>query len=248
LKKQLRFKTDQNTVLHPAGFPLDGAVDESTVESLSEADVFAQIRGEVLSGAYYLVDCRGYQGYEPGDNVVNIFSLGTMVTEALKASEELLAKGIYGNVIVISSPDLACGNLAHENNYELLKINLGISGDLYLQPAMNGHSTSGEVITLSGRRVPMVSVHDGEPGMLDNLGSIVGVKHEALAVRKHSKCGRPAEIYNYHHIDSEAVVEAAGKVLAETAMESVRLNTSLLEQVQQASPTAPGDWQQLWNK
>jgi pyruvate dehydrogenase E1 component len=248
LKKQLRFKVDQSSTLHPAGYPMDGAVDESAVESLSESEVFAHMRAEVLSGAYYLVDYRGYAGYEPGDNVVNIFSLGTMVTEALKASEELLAKGIYGNVIVVSSPDLLCGNLAHENNYELLKTSLGISGDLYLAPAMNGHSTAGEVITLSGRRVPMVSVHDGEPGMLDNLGSIVGVKHEALAVRKHSKCGRPAEIYNYHHIDSEAIVEAAGKVLSETAMESVRLNTSLLQQVQQTSPNAPSEWQQLWNK
>jgi len=248
LKKQLRFKTDQNQVLSPAGYPMDGAVDESTVESLSEADVFAQMRGEVLSGAYYLIDYRGYAGYEPGDNVVNIFSLGTMVTEAVQASEELLAQGVYANVIVVSSPDLLCGNLAHENNYELLKNTLNVSGNLYLQPAMNGHSTVGEVITLSGRRVPMVSVHDGEPGLLDNLGGIVGVKHEALAVRKHSKCGRPSEIYGYHHIDAAAIVEATGKVLAETAMETVQLHTSLLAEVQQSPNQAPSDWHQLWNK
>jgi len=250
LKKQKRFKAgaDQSLILHPAGYPLDGAVDESTMEAMGEAEIFAQLRGEVLSGAYYLADYRGYQGYEPGDNVVNIFCMGAMVTEGLKASEELLKKGIYGNVIVVTSSDLLCGNLAHENNYEYLRNGLGVSGDLYLQPAMNGHSTAGEVITVSGRRVPIVSVHDGEPGLLDNLGGVVGVKQEALAVRKHSRTGRPSQIYNYHHIDWEAIVDATGKVLSETAMETVRLTSSLLQQIQQPSEQSGGQWQQLWNK
>ncbi|MBY0384765.1 pyruvate dehydrogenase, partial [bacterium] len=179
----------------------------------------------------------------------NIFCMGSLVTEALTASENLLARGIYANVIVVTSSDLLCGTLAHQNNYSLLKTELGVSGDLYLQPAMNGHSTHGELMTLSGRRVPIVSVHDGEPGMLDNLGSIVGVKQESLAVRRHSKCGRPSEIYHFHHIDSEAVIEACGKVLSETAMESVRLHTSVLEQTAHQEPTSQNtDWQQLWNK
>jgi pyruvate dehydrogenase E1 component len=56
---------------------------------------------------------------------------------------------------------------------------------------------------------------------LDNLGSLIGVKQEALAVYKHSKCGRPAEIYAYHHIDAESVAEACQKVLTETAFEEV---------------------------
>ena len=32
---------------------------------------------EVLKGAYHLIDYRGYAGYEPGDNVVNIFAMGS---------------------------------------------------------------------------------------------------------------------------------------------------------------------------
>ncbi len=249
LKKQVRFKLDSSNKLCVSQFPLEGAVDESTLETMGEADIFSTLKNEVLRGAYYLVDYRGYQNYEPGDNVVHIFCMGSLVTEALAASEELLGRGVYANVIVVTSSDLLCGTLAHQNNYALLKSELGISGDLYLQPAMNGHSTQGELITLSGRRVPIVSVHDGEPGLLDNLGSVVGVKQESLAVRKHSKCGRPSEIYNYHHIDREAIVEACGKVLSETAMESVRLQTSLLEQAVTPTTTASSnDWQQLWNK
>ena len=70
--------------------------------------------------------------FEPGDNVVNIFAMGPMATEAIKASENLLARGIYANVIAVTSPDLLCGILAHENNYDYLRNELGINSDLYL--------------------------------------------------------------------------------------------------------------------
>ena len=49
-----------------------------------------------------------------------------------------------------------------------------------------------------------------------NIGSAVGVRHEALAVRQHSKCGRPKDVYGFQQIDHSAVVGAVKKVLAET--------------------------------
>ncbi len=247
LNRQLRFKTQQNVTLALKDYPLTGAQDESTLDTLSEQEMMSVVREEVLQGAYYLIDYRGYANYEPGDNVVHIFSLGAMVTEAVEASDRLLEKGIYANVIVVTSPDLLCGNLAHENNYSYLKNNLKISGDLYLHPTVNGNATAGEIATLSGRRVPIVSVHDGEPGLLDNLGSIIGVRHEACAVRKHSKCGRPVDIYAYHGIDADAVFAACGKVLAETAMESVRINTQKLAQASTHGSVA-GHWEQWWDQ
>lgn len=233
LKKQKRFKLDiaEETLLHPSGLPLDTAVDESTLGTHSDSDIFETLRHEVLGGAYYLLDYRGYANYEPGDNVVHIFCLGSLVTEALAASEQLLQKGIYANVIVVTSPDLLCGQQAHSDNYSYLKNQLGINGELVLNPALNGHSTFGEVVTVAGRRVPIISVHDGEPGILDNIGSIVGVRQEALAVRKHSKCGRPVEIYHFHEIDSDAIIAATHKVLQETAMESVQISTAVAQQI-----------------
>jgi pyruvate dehydrogenase E1 component len=246
LKMQARFKTSQGSWARK-DYPMDGAIDESTVAAKSDKEIMAELRKDVLNGAYYLIDYRGYAGYEPGDNVVNIFSLGAMVTEAVEASEKLLEKGIYANVIVVTCTDLLVGNLAHENNYTYLRDQLNISGELYLQPAVNGNATAGEIATLSGRRVPCVSVHDGEPGLLDNIGSIVGVRHESLAVRKHSKCGRPVDIYKFHGIDGDAVVEACGKVLSETAMETIRVNQRTLGQAAQ-SQTVGGDWKQWWDQ
>lgn len=231
LKKQMRFKTDKSTPLHPSNYLIEGAVDESSIESISETEILNSIQPEVLNGAYYLIDYRGYAGFEPGDNVVNIFAMGALVNEAIKASNDLLAKGIYANVICVTCTDLLVGNLAHENDYNYLKKELGVSGNLYLQPLPNGSTQVAELLTISGRRVPVVSVHDGEPGLLDNIGSIVGVRQEALAVRKHSKCGRPSDIYNYHQIDETAIINACEKVLSDTAMESLHLSSKLIQTV-----------------
>lgn len=246
LKTQRRFKTglSEESWLSPAGMEVAGAIDESTAESLDEAAIMAQAREDVLNGAYHLIDYRGYAGYEPGDNVVNIFAMGSPATEAIKASRELLSKGIYANVIVVTCPDLLLGNLAHLNDYHHLRHTLGVNGDLYLKDVQA--TESGELRTLAGRRIPVVSVHDGEIGLLDNIGSIVGVRQETLAVRKHSKCGRPSDVFRYHHIDSDSVVEACGKVLAETALENTFMPGETHAGLNGAHGSNGRDWRQLW--
>ncbi|MFN3696234.1 MAG: pyruvate dehydrogenase [Pseudobdellovibrio sp.] len=245
LNKQLRFKTEQNIKLAREEYPINGGTNEAEIAAISENEIHALIREEVLKGAYYLIDYRGYAGYEPGDNVINIFAMGSLTTEAIKASENLLSRGIYANVIVVTSPDLLCGILAHENDYNYLRNELGINADLYLN--RQSEVGSADLVMASGRRIPIVSVHDGEAGLLDNLGSIVGVRQESCAVRKHSKCGRPSEIYHYHNIDFEAVIEACGKVLSETALEKVIVNKSTIEETANASESFnKPHWTELW--
>lgn len=246
LTKQIRFKTNQQTKLSRAEYPIAGATNEEEISAINETEILTTVRKEVLQGGYRLIDYHGYAGYEPGDNVVNIFSMGSLTTEAIKASENLLARGIYANVIVVTSPDLVCGILAHENDYSYLRTDLGINSDLYLN--RQGQVDANDLVTASGRRIPIVSVHDGEAGLLDNLGSIVGVRQESCAVRKHSKCGRPSEIYHYHQIDAEAVIDAVGKVLSETALEKVIVQKTALDQVAEAHSenTQPPHWTELW--
>lgn len=244
LKKQARFKTTHG-VFCRSEYPLENATPEDQVETISDADMMETIRQDVLKGAYYLINYQGYAGYNPGENVVTIFSMGSVTTEAIKASEILLSKGIYANVIVVTSSDLLCGQHAHETNYSYLKNELGINSNLYINS--KGELTTNDLVLVAGNRVPVVSVHDGEPGLLDNLGSIVGTKQEACAVRKHSKCGRPDEIYHYHGIDAEAVVEAAGKVLSETALEKVMVSKQTLSQLGMTDQSET-QWQELWPK
>ncbi|AHI04790.1 pyruvate dehydrogenase E1 component [Bdellovibrio bacteriovorus W] len=243
LKKQARFKSGIEGTLSRAEFPVAGAMNEEEVASMDDNQIMTTVREEVLKGAYYLVDYRGYAGYEPGDNVVNIFAMGALVGEALKASEALLSRGIYANVIVVTSSDLLAGIQGHEDDYDYLRNGLGLNANLYLRKTEE--VSSGDLITVAGKRVPIVTVFDGEAGLLDNLGSIVGVRQETLAVRKHSKCGRPSEIYAFHGLDAESVVEACGKVLAETALEQVIVSENALTDAQQAEGRA-GHWTDLW--
>lgn len=243
LKTQSRFKseTSQLPLLPESLSGTEGKfVLESQLPSLPDDQILATVREDVLKGAYTLLDYRGYGGYEPGDNVVHIFAMGALVTEALEASSSLLNKGIYANVHVVTSPDLLCGNLADKDCYSHLKQGLGVSGDLHLRVL----KAEAELKTLSGNRVPIVSVHDGEPGLLDNLGSIVGVKQIALAVRKHSKCGRPSDVFGYHGMDSQAIEEACGKVLSETALEQVQIPADW--DAPRASSSAHTHWSSLW--
>jgi len=243
LKKQARFKADYPGPLHPTGLVLDGSTDESTVTAKSDEEILNSVRTEVLAGAYHLINFEGYAGYELGDNVVNIFAMGSLTTEAIKASEELLKHGVYANVIVVTSPDLLCGILAHENDYSYLKQGIKVNSDLHIRPV--DHLNGAELVTVAGRRVPIVSVHDGEAGLLDNLGSIIGVKQESLAVRKHSKCGRPKDIYEYHHMDYKSVIEACGKVLSETALEEIKLNRNVFED-SELRQKSKQKWSDLW--
>ncbi|RYZ69917.1 MAG: pyruvate dehydrogenase, partial [Proteobacteria bacterium] len=94
LKKQARFKSGLEGQLARAEFPVAAGVNEEEVSAVDESTILRQVREEVLQGAYYLIDYRGYAGYEPGDNVVNILSMGSPSTEAIKASETLLAHGV----------------------------------------------------------------------------------------------------------------------------------------------------------
>jgi len=225
-------------------------------EGKSDDEIFVMTRKDALEGAYYLIDRRGFPDYVPGDNVVNIFALGAMGWEAIAASDKLAADGIHANVIVVTCGDLLAGNLGHENDFRHLRTGLGIDGDLHLSRASNGNghgateaSDRADLMTLAGRRVPLVTVVDGEPGLLDNLGSIVGVRSEDLAVRKASKSGRPVDVYGYLHIDAHAIYDAAGKALADTALETVRVPRSLLQDAAGNDAVSVGDAEargELW--
>ena len=199
-------------------------------EGQSDLEILEAIRTDALKGGYALIDFTGYEDYRPGDNVVHLFAMGALVPEAVKASDKLLEEGIYANVFVVTSPDLLLGNFAYHENYDHLKKGLGVSGDLYMN-GLNPREIPGKAdwLSLKGARVPVVSVHDGEPGLLDNIGSIVGVKQQCLAVRKTSKSGMTWDIFEMHHLDSESIVEAARKMLEETAEEEFILPKNILD-------------------
>jgi len=249
-RRQARWKRDL-----PAGAQLgmtaqDGGLLEKEVPHANDAEILATLREHVLAGGYRLVDWRGYRGYQPGENVVELFVMGALVPEAVQAAELLLDRGVYANVTVVTSPDLLCGELARKTEYQHLRETLGVSGDLHLRPA-NGDAAAalaaGDAVDLAGRRVPVVSVHDGEIGLLDNLGSVLGVPQLSKAVVKFSKSGTPAHIYRYHGLHAEGIAETCGQALAQTALQRVTLHADAVAVLQrQQSGAKSNDWRELW--
>ena len=230
--------------LCPAGAGWEGAVDESTLAPLPDDALIERVRADCLAGAYYLIDWRGYAGYEPGDNVVHLFAMGALGLEAVEASLKLLERGIFANVIMVSSPELLVGILGDRDGYRHLREGLDIDGDLHaVQDA--GASEAG-LVSLAGRRVPVVSVHDGEAGLLDNIGSVVGVKQITQAVRTFSKCGRPDQVYARQGLDPDSIVEACGRALSETALENFAVSPALLERLAGRAGAPRPDWRELW--
>ncbi len=248
LKRQARWKHDL-----PAGAQLgltaqDGGLHEAEVPHAAEATILQAVQHDALAGGYRLIDWRGYRGYQPGENVVELFVMGALVPEAIEASRLLLDRGVYANVIVVTSPDLLCGELAKKDGCRHLRETLGVSGRLHLRPAGGGTGPLGpaDTIDLAGRRVPIVSAHDGEVGLLDNLGSIVGVPQLARAVVKFSKSGTPAHIYRYHGLHGAGIADACGQALAETALETVQVHPEALAQLRRQADQPTGDWRALW--
>ncbi len=245
VRRQAASKTSApDAPLAPAGSGWSDGVDESTLAPLPDAELLARVRADCLRGAYRLVDWRGYAGYEPGDNVVEIFAMGSVATEALEASAALLERGVFANLTVVTSPDLLLGILAEADDYLHLREGLGVSGDLFAV-ADAARSEAG-LVGLAGRRVPCVAVCDGEAGLVDNVGSIVGVKQRTLAVRRFSKSGRPDEVFAYQGLDRDSIVEACGRMLAETALEDFVVAPALLERMAARGGRPRPHWRELW--
>ena len=161
----------------------------------------------------------------------------------MAAVDLLLDRGIFANLIVVSSPELLLGILGEHDGYRHLTEKLGINGNLHA--VVGAGANEAGLVSLAGRRIPCVAVCDGEAGLLDNIGSIVGVKQATLAVRKFSKCGRPDQVYGYQSLDRDSIVNACGRVLSETALEDLSVSPTLLERLAGRAP-AKRDWRELW--
>jgi pyruvate dehydrogenase E1 component len=198
---------------------------QSRFAGQDQTSIETAIRKDVLAGGYKLVDRASQEGYLPGDNVITILAMGALVPEALQASDQLLAEGIFADVVVVTCADLLLGRFAERDAYAQLAA-LGVTGDLQLVPAglANGAISLPEARALAGRFVPLLGVCDGEAGLLDNAGSILGVPQKTLCVSRFSKSGTPQDIYAYHQLDSASIAAAGKQILETTAARNVQIH------------------------
>ena len=210
---------------------------------MADADIMERTRMDVLAGGYWLLNHEGQPGYQPGDNVVRIFSMGAPTTYAVEAAERLREIGIYADILVVTNPDLLLGRFAERDDYAQLK-KLGLTADMHLVPQRAADAT--DVHMLAACTVPIVSVVDGEAGLLDNAGSVLAAKQISLSVQKFSKSGTPKDIFAYHNLDAKGIFDACGKALAENAVRQVQVDAQTLASIQQGSASTIADWRELW--
>jgi pyruvate dehydrogenase E1 component len=160
------------------------------------------VRDDMLAGGYRIVDRREQAGYEPEENVVNIFTMGAIVPEAIAASEELLRRGTMANVFAVTAPgrlyrSLAAARRAHQRG------------------ASDWESPLERLLEPEERRAPVVTVADAHSHALAFIGSALGGRTIALGVDTFGESGSRADLYGKMGIDREAVVRAAEAALVE---------------------------------
>ena len=156
------------------------AVDQRLAPSPSE-----EYREHVLRGAYRLVDGRERADWDPEANAVHLFVAGVLVAEAVEASRQLEARGVFASVFVVTSPDRL------------------YRGTREIRPWLL------ELVTPEEEDVPVVSVLDGHSHGLSFIGSALGVPQVALGVDDFGQSGARAELYRHYGIDADAIMRAA---------------------------------------
>ena len=161
----------------------------------------AGLRQDVLRGGYRLLEHGSDPRYFPGKNVLNIFTCGVMVVDALEAGRKLSQEGIFANVIVVTSPDLLFRGWQHANKLKMK--NPGTRFTFHLE----------SLIPASERHVPIVTVLDGHSHALSFIGSVFGSKALCLGVDEFGQSGQAEELYDHYQIGVKAISQAARQAI-----------------------------------
>jgi len=170
-------------------------VDQALFNALLKERTENNLRHEVLKGGYRLIDCRAEEGYQPGHNVVHLFVSGAMVPEAVAAARQLRAQHIFANVFNVTSADL----LFHDS----------LAAQQEQIRGQRRQSWVEELVSLSERMAPVVTVHDAHPHTLSFLGGVLSTRMINLGVTEFGQSGSQADLYQRYGLAAEHIVEAA---------------------------------------
>lgn len=170
-------------------------VDQSMFVAPSDPEERDRLRRQVLAGAYRLINRQASADYYPGENVVHIMATGAMVPEAIAASNALLDEGILANVINITGP--------------------GPLYSAFQQSVKEAVKTGGEsvkfmsdILPLSDRKAPIVTVADAHPHSLAWIGGAVGCPVVPLGVSEFGQSGNRDDLYREYGIDVDSISAA----------------------------------------
>ena len=127
---------------------------------------------------------------------VNLFAVGWMLPEALKAVPVLEREGIGVNLFCVTSPDLLYRRVRAAEAREASAKDTG-----RFDPT--GLLADNEI------GLPVVTVQDGHPHAMSFLGAALDCPSVNLGVDHYGQSGSRADLYRHFNIDAEAVYAAA---------------------------------------
>lgn len=192
----------RTTYLRLSTKPIDQSLLEPALKRLGEQE----LRRQVSSGGYRLVDWRDVGPAGQDDHLVHIATSGAMVPEAVKAANILLEEGIPVNVLNLTSP---------RSLYE--KWQGQFSGQRSNSPDSQGDPFA-DLIPTSERRAPIVTVLDGASHSLSWLGSICSSSVISLGVDQFGQSGTRADLYRHYGIDAASIADAGFEALRRTGI------------------------------
>jgi pyruvate dehydrogenase E1 component len=156
-----------------------------------------ELRRQVLSGGYRIVDRRVHAPDLPVRDTVQIFSGGIMVPEAIEAARRLHEEGVAANVINVTSAERLYGTLRRARKAQLRDAN---------SPLDLGHLA--ELIPIEERKAPIVTIQDGASHSLAFTGSVFGVPVVPLGVDEFGQSGTRQALYEATGIDAQQIFNA----------------------------------------
>ncbi|MGW1783745.1 transketolase-like TK C-terminal-containing protein [Streptomyces sp. NPDC002143] len=133
----------------------------------------------------------GYTLRRVGTPAVTIAVMGAMVPEGLAAAERLGELGLPADVVCVTSPDLLFRALQGRRGQE------------------DAPSWILDQIFPAERAAPLVTLVDGHPHTLAFLATVNNVPVTMLGVSRFGQSGALDDVYRYHRIDTDSVVQAA---------------------------------------
>ncbi len=169
------------------------SADQALFQVPPDPQDLQRLRRQVIAGAYRLVDRREEPDYVPGRNVVHVFACGAMVPVAIEASRQLLEEGVFANVINVTGP----GPL-----YSSFQASVHAA----VRSAPKGVPFMSDVIPLTERNVPAVTVVDGHPHALAWIGGALATPTFPLGVTRYGQSGSPEDLYSEYEIDAASIM------------------------------------------
>jgi pyruvate dehydrogenase E1 component len=183
-----------STYLRLSTKPIDQNLMNEPLERFGEEE----LRRQVLSGGYRIIDRNLSTPELSRQDVVQIAVGGIMVPEAIAAAKRLHDEGIAANVINVTSSNRLYDALRRARRSQLK--NAAAPLDL-------GHLET--LIPADERRSPFVTIQDGASHSLSFLGSVWGVPVVPLGVDEFGQSGSREALYRATGIDTDQIVNAA---------------------------------------